>query len=151
METTILALPLACSVCGGHCKRGDSIGAGYGLDDNGARVCYSCCADQDRAFMIKHGKHGGLYLTKNRNYRAPTVGMCGSGGAPYYVTNWPGTLKFAVYGVRKSWHNFAGSNGRRDCWFNGPDGHVWHGVSIGDMDLIRCRRTKETWRKVEAA
>lgn len=150
MKTTILALPLVCSVCGGHCKS-NGFTVGYGFDITGARVCYACCADRDIARMIESGRHDGLYLEENPKYRAPTVGMCGSGGAPYYVTNWPSTLKFAVYGVRKSWHNFAGHNGRRDCWFNGPDGHVWHGVSIGDMDLIRCRRTKETWRKVGAA
>lgn len=151
MKTNILLLPLSCSVCGQHCKRGDSIGAGYGTDENGARLCYSCCAERDRAYMAEHGKHDGLYLVVNREHQAPAVGMCGTGGAPYYVTNWPSTLRFPVYGVRQSWHNLAGRNGRRDFWFNGPDGFVWHGVNIGDQDLARCRRTKEQWRKGEAA
>lgn len=151
MQTNILALPLACSVCGKHCKKQTPFGTGYATDEDGGRICYSCCADLDRSYMVDNGKHDGLYLVHNRDHKAPAVGMCGSGGAPYYVTNWPGTLKFAVYGVRKSWHNFAGHNGRRDFWFYGPDGFVWHGVNIGDNDLARCRRTKEQWRKGEAA
>lgn len=133
---TILALPLACAKCGQHCKR-SGFGTGYAIDDNGARICYACRAVDDRQYMIANGKHGGLYLVQRGNRWA--------------VVNWPSSLEFPVYGVRKSWHNFAGRDGRRDCWFNGPDGHVWHFVSIGDMDLGRARRTKEIWRKGEAA
>lgn len=143
MVAQILALPLACSVCGQHCKKTSPFGTGYALDDAGARICYACCNVRDRAYMVEHGKHSGLYLVANPNYRAPSVGMCGTGGAPYYVTNWPGTLRLPVYGVRYSFHNLAGRNGRRDFWFHGPDGFVWHGVNIGDNDLARCRRTKE--------
>lgn len=134
--TTTNALPLSCHQCGKHCKA-TGCGTGYGLDANMRRVCYACCAANDRAAMIETGKAGGLYLVKRGNSWA--------------VTNWPGSLSFPVWHVRKSWHNFAGRDGRRDCWFNGPDGHVWHFVSIGDMDLGRARRTKEVWRKREAA
>lgn len=138
MTSNILALPLACAQCGQHCKRSPGAGGtGYGIDDEGRRTCYACCGLNDRAYMTEKGRHDGLYLVKRGNR--------------YAVVNWPSSLEFAVYHVRKSWHNFAGKDGRRDCWFNGPDGHVWHFCSIGNMDLGRARRTKETWRKVEAA
>lgn len=41
-----------------------------------------------------------------------------------------------------SFHNMAGRDGRTDYWFTGPDGKNWHGVNIGDMDLVRCHRLK---------
>lgn len=132
----ILTLPLACSVCGQHCKRAaGSITTGYGINEKGERVCFACCAVADREFMVKNGNYSGLYLTPDGN--------------GWSVSNWPGSLKFRAFGTRHSWHNFAGKNGRTDAWFNGPDGHVWHVVRIGNMDLCRARRTKETWRKVE--
>jgi hypothetical protein len=132
--TNILALPLACSVCGNHCKREPgSLSLGYGYTADKARVCYSCCADSDRAEMLETGRHGCLYLTP--------------AGNGWKVGNWPGSLQFQCYYAKHSWHNFAGKNGRTDAWFNGPDGHVWHAVRIGDMDICRVRRTKTLWKK----
>jgi hypothetical protein len=84
-------------------------------------VCYPCCAEIDREWMHKHGKIV-LYWD--------TV----------HVTNWPGSLKFEVWGVRVSKHNIGGH--RTDLWFLGPDGYVWHGVHIGvNHQIIRCKRT----------
>lgn len=31
---------------------------------------------------------------------------------------------------------------RTDYWFTGPDGKAWHGVNIGDNDIVRCKRLK---------
>lgn len=42
---------------------------------------------------------------------------------------------------RKSWHNFAGRDGRTDVWFR-MDGSEWHGVNIGDSDIVRVKRLK---------
>lgn len=33
---------------------------------------------------------------------------------------------------------------RIDVWFNGPDGHLWHGVNYGhNSQLCHCRRTRK--------
>jgi hypothetical protein len=98
-------------------------GTGYALQDNGAPVCYACCAELDKEYMREHGKIS-LYL------------------ADRDVTNWPGSLRFPVWSIKKSPHNIA--RWRYDAWFNGPDGHVWHGVQYGEnTQLIHCKRTKE--------
>jgi hypothetical protein len=103
----------------------DGIGTGYGIDKDGNKVCYQCCAESDRAYMVDNGKIT-LYLTEKG------------------VTNWPGTLVFPVFGVpRKSRNNFGAK--RLDAWFVGPDRHIWHAVNIGDNEIARCKRTKETW------
>ena len=128
--------PATCDQCGNACIP-TTCTPGYATDDTGRRICYACCAVNDSAHMVEAGKMGGLYLTQRGNRWA--------------VSNWPGSLSFNVLHVKKSWHNFAGKDGRRDCWFNGPDGHVWHFVSIGDMDAGRARRTKEIWSKTVAA
>lgn len=56
------------------------------------------------------------------------------------VGTWEGSFKFPAV-TRSSFHNMAGKNGRRDVWFT-FDGSTWHGVNIGDNDIVRCRRTK---------
>lgn len=122
-----------CADCGAHITREPgSIGTGYAtLTDSGARICYTCCGKRDRAAMIETGR-AVLYLTKSREGER----------APYVVTNWPGTLRFPVYGVRKGRHNIART--RTDAWFNGPDGQQWHAVQLGEFsEIARCRRTKE--------
>jgi len=83
--------------------------------------------------MQETGKHT-LYLTKKDNR--------------WTVTNWPGTLVFdASVTVHKHGHfsPFAGYLERRDCWFCGPDGRLWHGRSIGDWtEIAHCERLKDT-------
>jgi hypothetical protein len=57
-----------------------------------------------------------------------------------FVSNWIGTFKVPAY-VKSSWHNFAGKDGRRDVWFS-LDGERWHGVNIGDSQIVRAKRLK---------
>lgn len=91
------------------------------------RVCYECCAEDDRAWMRKHGATV-LYLSKD------TFG--------WKLTNWPGTLLFKVRGV--SVKPYSGGFGcqRTDAWFI-FEGYVWHAINRGDMQIARCKRTKE--------
>jgi hypothetical protein len=120
-----------CADCGAHITREPgSIGTGYARDpDTDARICYACCGKRDRAAMIETGR-AVLYLTKSREGEA----------FPYVVTNWPGTLRFPVYSVRKGRHNVAGS--RTDAWFT-CEGQWWHAVQYGEnSEIARCRRTK---------
>lgn len=126
-----------CDVCNqykptdtGHC------GTGYATNDAGEFICYQCCADLDRKQMQEGGNSRSipLYLTHE-----PFQGRKLVDGV---ITNWPGTLRFTAR-VKKGQHNIAGS--RYDAWFNGPDGHVWHGVLYGEnTQIIHCKRTKQT-------
>lgn len=99
----------------------------YGPD---GKVCDACYAEWQEAYMREEGKID-LYLSA-------AIGLSRTG---WKVTNWPGTLSFSAE-VRRSDHNIAGKNGRRDVWFD-FDGYVWHGVNIGDNQILRCKRTKK--------
>jgi hypothetical protein len=101
-------------------------GTGFAEDDQGNKTCYQCCANQDRAYMREHGRIM-LYLTHDKGIGA--------------VTNWPGTLRFAIGRVKKSHHNIA--RHRYDVWFT-FDHHIWHGVQYGDnTQICHCKKTKE--------
>lgn len=107
------------------------ITTGYGIDKNGNKFCYSCCADNDRKIMRETGKYT-LYLVGNNNQ--------------WEITNWPGSLSFPAR-VVKGRHNIA--RVRYDAWFN-FDGHIWHGVTYGDhTQVCHCKRTKETYTMPE--
>lgn len=88
------------------------------------KVCYACCGIRNREDMIRNGRIT-LYWDSRK------------------VTNWPGTLVFTECEYRSSFHNMAGKDGRTDVWFAGPDGFTWHGVNIGDHQILRCKRTKQ--------
>ena len=79
--------------------------------------------------MLKHGS-GTLYLSKDDQ-------------GCYYLSQWAGQTKIRVQagGMKRSFHNFAGRDGRTDVWF-GLDGSTWHGVNIGNSQICRVRRTK---------
>ena len=57
------------------------------------------------------------------------------------VSLWAGTVLAEYVHVQKSWHNFAGRDGRRDVWFYW-EGAQWHGVNVGDNQILRVRRNK---------
>jgi hypothetical protein len=109
-----------------------SVGYGYqSKDDLLFPVCYACCGKEDEKQMRETGK-AVLYLSHEVKGESKI----------HYAGNWPGTLKIRIGGaIKYSWHNFAGKDGRRDVWFK-FDGSWWHGVNIGDNDLLRCKRLK---------
>lgn len=78
--------------------------------------------------LKKHGR-GVLYLTRDKDDH-------------YKVATWVDSNHVFPWRVSKSWHNFAGHNGRTDVWFN-LDGSSWHGVNIGDNQICRVKRCKE--------
>ena len=125
-----------CSDCGATCV-GSGINTGYAtLRDTGAVICFECCGKRDRATMIEtgHSKNLPLYLR--------TVVQPGGTHGKSEVTNWPGTLRFPVWGLTQGRHNMART--RTDIWFNGPDGRVWHGVQYGNFtQVVHCKRTRE--------
>ena len=115
-------------------------GTGYARDEADFLVCYDCCGDIDRQYMIDHGKIT-LYMTIQSD---GPLGRKARRG--YYdrakLGNWPGTLQFSTGSVKVGYHSIAGN--RYDCWFVGPDKHVWHAVQYGDnTQIAHCKRTKE--------
>lgn len=108
-------------------------GTGYGKYPDGRTICYACCAERDRESMRKHGD-ATLYLVRR--------------DTGWFVANWPGSLEFRAYGVTTSKHGGGFGCQRTDAWFN-FDGFVWHAINRGNMDIARCRRTKQ--RTAQAA
>jgi hypothetical protein len=116
----------SCDVCGNEIVKPDSFTTGYGVDTEGRKVCYQCCAIRDREDMRNTGK-AVLYLATDDKGR-------------YQVTNWPGSLKIGTGRPRIGKHNWAGF--RLDVWF-AFEGRVWHGTQYGGYtQLCHCKRTK---------
>lgn len=149
-------------------------GVGYGRDAEGRTRCYACCGKHDEATMCEkgHSKNLPLYLSytyvdlESENgkaerikqaygfmgpkvYREPTGPSRVAPSGCYFdfvIGNWPGTLTFKATGVTRGRHNWGIP--RWDVWFNGPDGHVWHGVNYGNnTQIVHCRRTAKRWKK----
>lgn len=99
-------------------------GTGYAVTDNDLLVCYDCCAIRDTDRMKRDGR-ATLYLVKEQ--------------AGWFVTNWPGTLQFPAYDVRRFRHPFADA---RIAYFHGPDGKRWSAKNIGDQQIAHCRALK---------
>ena len=116
--------------CGHVPSEHSEMTTGYGVDAEGNRHCYACCAELDRANMLGTGR-ATLYLT--------TKAESASYGSAK-VTNWPGSLEFSGrYSVGR--HNIARK--RYDVVFIGPDGAIWTGTQYGDnTQICHCRRTK---------
>jgi len=127
MTTVTKESTFVCSDCGKEKDiPEDSITTGYGIDNEGKKVCFACCGLRDRKTMVDEGRIA-LYLTKKPD--------------GWFVTNWPGTLSFRVTSHRIGSHNIAGT--RDDVWFTGPDDKPWWGVCIGsNTQITRCRRIK---------
>ena len=101
-----------CYICKKEIVRDvNRISTGYGIDKDGNKVCFACCGDLDKKQLLETGKLYGYY----------------SGG---YFSNWPGTFKLLANYSKKSYHNFAGRNGRTDFWCR-FEGNEYHGVHIG--------------------
>lgn len=110
--------------CGHTESEHSDITTGYGMDAQGKKHCYGCCAEQDKKTMRETGRYT-LYLdTKTR-----------------IVSNWPGSLKLDVYHLTGGRHNIAGR--RYDVYFM-FEGSRWHGVQYGDnTQICHIKRMKE--------
>jgi hypothetical protein len=128
--------PVFCARCGKECKptafysNGNPMFSGYGIMQDGTKHCYDCCAAVDLENMNRDGK-ATLYLVQED-------------GKKWFITNWPGSLRFGPVYVKTGRHNFAGV--RYDTWF-GYAGYTWHAVQYGDdTQIVHVKRTKETAR-----
>jgi hypothetical protein len=114
--------------CGHEPSKHSSFTTGYGIDSDGRKLCYDCCAERERQAMIDTGK-AYLYLSTDDS-------------GQYVVTDWSGHLRFPTH-ASVGRHNIAGT--RYDSWFRGPDNFIWWGVTYGDnTQLHHCKRTKQT-------
>lgn len=105
----------------GHIAVSDGISTGYGIDKDGKKMCYACCAEYDKETLRETGKLTGYY----------------SGGV---FSNWPGSLKITPYYSRTSKHNWGGI--RTDYWLK-FEGYNYHGVQIGkNSEVSTIRRIK---------
>jgi hypothetical protein len=119
-----------CRTCGKvdvTVKPGSCFG-NYAIYRNGRKHCIDCAHKSELKAAIKTGQFT-AYLVEDTT----TSGR---------IVSFPG-LEFAkVHGIRRSWHNMAGRNGRRDVWFR-MAGRTWHGVNIGDNQVVRCKVVKD--------
>lgn len=94
--------------------------------------CYDCQARFDVRQMMIEGK-AIMYITAGPNNIPPAE-----------IVNWTNSIHFLVLRQKSSKH-IIGRNQtwRVDAWFTGPDGAKWHGVNIGDNQIIRCARLKK--------
>lgn len=118
-----------CSVCGEQKTHESEISTGYGTNDKGEKVCFACCGEQDKQYLRENGILSGYFVEDDKGAR---------------FTNWPGTFSLPAIYVRKSWHNFAGRNGRTDfsVFFEGKE---YYGRQIGHFNqcaTIRAYKTK---------
>lgn len=116
------------------------------------RICYACSATLERETLTANGR-GCLYLTtKPADQRLGTLDRSyvrQTASGPYHyryeLSGWPGVPTFSLVGRVKESHGYG--FGRRypvqTFRFIGPDGFVWSGRCAGDMELARCKRTKE--------
>lgn len=153
--------PTHCAQCGASIVKPEGCGTGYGCSDErpirpadlpegcdaptlkagesfgrSRAICYACCGLNDAREMQETGR-AVLYLT----YEDDPLRHTSHGALRiYYASNWPGTLKIRIGGaVRHSRNNFGAQ--RTDVWFRHA-GAEWHGVNIGDNQLLRCKRLK---------
>jgi len=97
--------------CGHTVSYKGGVGTGYGIDNEGKKICYACCGEMDRKQLRETGKLSGYFTDA-------------------YFTNWPNTFQLPAFRIKKSFHNFCGYNGRTDFWVRFEE-NVYHGVSIG--------------------
>lgn len=112
--------------CGHPPTRDDSaacsLSTGYGTDPKDGRTyCYVCCADRERARMVKDGT-AILYFNRDGSE----------------VTDWPGKLRFRAYGARRTRIGFCHDG--RIAYFTGPDGARWSARGPGFGMYARARR-----------
>ena len=127
---------------------------GYGVNRDGKKHCYACCAEKDKQEMREHGDIM-LYLQEavekahvwDKRLKKHILGdrpML----AESKLTNWPGSLEFKLYAITHGFHSaFGGVTTRVDVWFI-FEGFVWHGVQRGEMNYLLIRiNSRKNWQE----
>lgn len=120
-----MAKTLTCSRCGKEVNQDSDPAVGYGTTAANHRICYRCCADEDRE-RLRRGEPIALYLNEKTGE----------------VTNWPGTLRIGVICLRRS-HGWGFGTRYPIVTFRFAfEGREYRGKVQGNMDLARCQPTK---------
>lgn len=120
-------------------------GTGYGCDHvTHAPVCYRCCAEREKQSMRDTGR-ACLYLCRSHDASILRTDARALYASDWTVADWPGELSIPVRSIKRGAHNWRNVQ-RFDAWFIW-EGYVWHGVCLGDTQIIRCKRTRTEWRK----
>lgn len=124
--------------CGHEPSEHLSITPGYGKTADGRKICYACCAEEDKKQMRETGK-AILYLVP-KWIDSPMFGKPGRAMlTKCELTNWPGSLKIPCL-VSFHRHNIAGRQYSVQFTF---EGQKWHGRKYGDnTDICHCKRNK---------
>ena len=127
-----------CSQCNEHKPITTGSSAGFAQDDKGNKICYACCAIQDKQWMQDHNTIT-LYLTINEPepfYQRVRQGYWAKGK----VTNWPGSLSYPCT-IKAGKHNWA--RVQYSIWFTDDTGQRWYGRQVGNnTQLCHCRKLK---------
>lgn len=124
---TMIKTGVICSVCGKEIEREEnSFSTGYGYNDKKEPICFYCCGELDKKQLRESGLLYG-YIVKDQT--------------GYKFCNWPNSFSVRVWNIRKSYHNFAGKDGRTDFWFE-FEGKRYHGVNIGDNECAKVKVLK---------
>lgn len=117
-----------CYTCGKECKDDSPYFTGYGIDKDGNKHCYACCAEQDKKTLLETGELAG-YLTKDKENEYK-----------YIFTNFPNSFKLPVYKTRESRNNWGYK--RIDFWLK-YEGNCYYGRLIGtDNEYCKIKKIK---------
>jgi hypothetical protein len=120
--------------CGHPISQHSNCSTGYGIEKDGRKICYACCAERDKAQMRENGEII-LYLMREQSTPWENDNLY-----THYVTNWPNSLRIQCGVPKISKHNIAGT--RYDVWFR-FEGQNWHGVQYGEnTQVCHCKRLK---------
>jgi len=126
-----------CAKCG---QKFSGTISSYAITKDEQRICYRCCAENDRAQMQEQGEIT-LYLEQTNNRLQDGQARNPKTGNYWQVSNWPGTLKFPVLHFRRGRHNIAGTQVTVE--FRDHTGAKWYGRQVGNYSqLRRCKRYK---------
>lgn len=135
--------------CGHNPSPHSAFSTGTARTPDGREVCWSCATDEEIEQMRDSGLATLYILTQPPKQRARLGPLdkrdLQEAGKWPYVGNWTGYVKFPLVSWSRGRHNMCGE--RLDVRLKGPDGHIWHGVHLGDNDLVRCKRTKEKFSR----
>lgn len=107
---------------------------GHGAFDPNGRVS----ADADDQAIARHNAELAKRELENMRMTGKALLYFQSGNT---IGTWDGTQRFGIRYKRESWTNWHCK--RTDLWFRDPsDGTTWHGVNIGDNDIVHCKRNK---------
>ena len=117
----------------------DEYGTDKALTDINFRIGIREWSDEASMHNLALGRAKLATMNVNGHAMLYWSGTKGTDWSSAIVTDWSGQLCIKPTHAHKSRHNIAQT--RWDVWFV-FEGQPWHGVNIGDNQILRCRRIK---------